>query len=548
MLVLASWLFCLSYSSAQTTEFTNNILTGTWSGATVGNINPGGTSGGNTAAYNPTTNTILFGYVQQTVQQTIALDKVFNGTGIRVYGYEFSMQYQNSGFSKGNLGIAITAKDAAGFALQTDSHTIDKGGVPGEWSYYSALRPYTSPYGTDRMQSINISITGKDDRYWAGYYGPQVRDPSLKLQYVGDECKINPLYSTSCPGYEQAYITTQCNINSLYSPSCTGYAQAYLTQQCNLNPLYNPSCTGYAQALFTKTCAENPLSNPSCTGYAQAYFTQQCQINPLYDKSCTGYESALFTKTCAENPLSNTRCPLYESAYLNQQCNINQLFSTSCPLYQQTYFNQQCGLNPLYNQQCVGYAEAYKSKLFADSCKANPQTNSQCPGYTIPTVSSNIESNKLTTTNVENQLVPDPITNTVLTTTVSKADGTSPVNVINPQPALGQGLQLPGTMPTTSSSTRTTQATSRAAAVQQALQQTKQLTAEQKREETAIASIATVPGFDAYQQVIIPDARFYIQEQIYKRATLPDNQRAQRALSQRSDKLHGEMIDEQYRK
>ena len=500
MLVLACWLSCLSYSSAQTTEFTSNILTGVWTGAITGVTNPGGSTGGSTAAYNSGTNTILFGYTQQTVQQTVALDKVFSGTGIRVYGYEFSMLYQNSGLSKGTLGLTITARDAAGFSLQTDNYTPDKGVATGEWSSYSILRPYTSPYGIDRMQSISVSITGKDDRYWAGYYGPQVRDPSLRLQFVADECKTNPLYNPSCEGYAAAYLTTKCNINSLYSSQCAGYAEAYLTQQCVLNALYNASCPGYAQALFTKTCTENPLSNISC--------------------------------------------PLYEAAYLNQQCSINQLFSTSCPLYQQTYFSKQCTLNPLYNEQCTGYAETYRSKLFTDACKANPQTNSQCSGYNISSSSNSIESTKLTTFSTENQLVSDPITNNVLTTTISKPDGTSPVNVINP-PAFGQGLQLPGIMPATSTLRQTsTQTTSRSVAVKQA----RQLTAEQQREETTIASIAAVPGFDAYQQAVIPDAKFYIQEQIYKRATLPDNQRAQRALSQRSDKLHGEMIDEQYRR
>jgi hypothetical protein len=30
------------------------------------------------------------------------------------------------------------------------------------------------------------------------------------------QCSINPLYSTTCAGYEQAYLTQQCNISPLY--------------------------------------------------------------------------------------------------------------------------------------------------------------------------------------------------------------------------------------------------------------------------------------------------------------------------------------------
>jgi hypothetical protein len=60
--------------------------------------------------------------------------------------------------------------------------------------------------------------------------------------------------------------------------------------------------------------------------------------------------------------------------------------------------------------------------------------------------------------------------------------------------------------------------------------------------------MGTVPGFDQYQQVNLSDAVFYTSKEIYRNRTLPDNPRAQRALSQRSDRLHQEMIDEQYRR
>jgi hypothetical protein len=41
------------------------------------------------------------------------------------------------------------------------------------------------------------------------------------------QCSINPLYSTTCPGYEQANLNAQCILDSLYSNKCEGYATAY---------------------------------------------------------------------------------------------------------------------------------------------------------------------------------------------------------------------------------------------------------------------------------------------------------------------------------
>ena len=71
---------------------------------------------------------------------------------------------------------------------------------------------------------------------------------------------------------------------------------------------------------------------------------------------------------------------------------------------------------------------------------------------------------------------------------------------------------------------------------------------QQQQQAQQVAQIGLVPGFDQYQQAQLPDALFYQTKEIYRNRTLPDNQRAQRALNQRSDRLHQEMIDEQYRR
>jgi hypothetical protein len=62
-----------------------------------------------------------------------------------------------------------------------------------------------------------------------------------------------------------------------------------------------------------------------------------------------------------------------------------------------------------------------------------------------------------------------------------------------------------------------------------------------------IASIATLPnGYEAYGNLVLKDADFYKSEAIYKDQRTVDNARALRRLS--SDRLHQEMIDQQYRR
>lgn len=62
-----------------------------------------------------------------------------------------------------------------------------------------------------------------------------------------------------------------------------------------------------------------------------------------------------------------------------------------------------------------------------------------------------------------------------------------------------------------------------------------------------IASIATQPkGYDAYSQLVMRDAAFYKVEDIYKNQKTVDNLRLLRGLQSGSDRLHQQMVDQQY--
>jgi len=476
-----SWLFFSFFCNAQDIQTTPNLIQNNWANTVTGNYNPGGTTGGNRAAYNPATQTILFGYTQQIVSQEIKLRDALQGTHLRLHGYNYSFQYMNSDFNRGFVSFAVDLKDEFGFSRQKDNYSLNQ---TNGWETVSGKRSYASPFNLQSVDRFEVSLSGKDDRYWAGYYGPQVRNVSLNAMYVVDECAVNPLYATTCPNYQQVFFQSQCSINSLYSPNCQGYAQAYRNQQCSMNPLYSPECPGY------------------------------------------------------------------QSAYLNQQCASNPLFSTSCPLYQQAFFNQQCTANPLYNSGCPGYADAFRKKQIADACSANPQSNPQCPGYTtaqqittvttttslpVPSVGNEDIAKLLTTPQVTN----DPLVNQVLSSSQSpqqtnqQSDQTTNRNV-SPQSPQQQRAQ--------------TREQQRRAGDQQRSQQSSQRNAQKDPQDDVMASLSTVPGFSAYEQAKLPDLPFYKAEDIYKRATISDNARALRQLNQRSDRIHKEMVDEQYRR
>jgi hypothetical protein len=63
----------------------------------------------------------------------------------------------------------------------------------------------------------------------------------------------------------------------------------------------------------------------------------------------------------------------------------------------------------------------------------------------------------------------------------------------------------------------------------------------------SIASIATVPlGYEAYS-FVIKDVAFYPPTQVYKNQKTVDNARTLRILNSKSDSLHQQMVDEQYK-
>ena len=480
-----------------------------------------------------------------------------------------------------------------------------------DWTTFSGTEDYANRYSLASVGNITLSVTSRDVGSWVGYYGPEINNVSLRLRYSVDVCAANPLSSPECPGYQQAYFTQQCSANPLYNSGCPGYTEAYFQLQCSSNPLYNPACPGYQVAYFTQQCSANPLFNPECPGYQQAYFNQQCTRSPLYNQQCPGYQQAYFDQQCKLSPLYNQECPGYQQAYFNQQCsinifynsacpgyeqayfaqqcnlnqlwrsdcpgyqqayltqqcNLNQLYSTSCPLYQQAFFNQQCQLNTLYNSQCPGYQVAYQEKLRNDACRANPQSSPSCPGYTVAS-SSPVIVTVSTTTAVQPQdpvaaatetpLTADPIVNQALAATRETASS-APANTANANNAqpLGTGITVPGMRLQPPTNTRSTNSAggsrdnrSRAAAVARSATTAGEAVArdaQTQQQDAAMAQMANVPGFDTYQSARIADAPFYQPRDIYRGVVIRDNARAQRALSQRSDRLHQEMINEQYR-
>ena len=482
----------------------SNILTGTTPTTSTGQ----GYSGGNVPGYNSSTNTIIFGYSQGTARYLYGFSTALQNSGIAITGYNYAWEYLNQDTSRGTLSANVNFAAIDGTSLHSKNWSLGSTGTSG-WTSISGTENFNSSLLSSNISNFSLSFTGKDDRFWAGYYGPQVRNPSLSLNYTFDACASNPLSSPSCPGYAAALLTQQCSINALYDPSCPGYATAYLTQQCSANALYSPSCPGYAAA----------------------YYTQQCSLNPLYDSGCPGYAAA----------------------YKTQQCNLNGLYATDCP----------------------NYAEAYAKKNIlgvGTTTTTTTTTSTTTVSTTEPTVQVRSDG-KVDSTSVP--LVKDSNVNNVITSTTTSAtpSATAAVPLVSTTPQQGATNASVQTStqtaaPASSSrqeapaagNTRSAEAKTDSKANQQQMKAnaTEKAKEEMKKASTATtmeAQIATqgvvlgmmsfVPGFDSYQTATIIDVNALRVQRLYGKDVV-ENRFVNRRLFGGSDRLHQEMVEQQY--
>ena len=406
-----------------------NVLTPSvsgWTGSVPGQ-NGGYSGGGNGPAYNQTTDTLIFGYATATATQRItaeafaiqhALD--LSNSGIKINGYNYSWYINNSGDQSGTLTGQVNFLRGTSI-LRTDNYNYNA--PTNGFQLYSGTQTFANQESMLAGDSMTLSFTGKDSRFWAGYYGPQVRAPSLTLNYTTDPCLGNPAYSPSCPNYNtvvtspnlltgitgpQAYAINQALSNvgagAMIHGFNYGYDYSVAGRQCSFFDMFGFCLTGYNYSdagvatvitdsnnatLFSESNVHNGGNNGTSGSYSKQFrFGTSRQITTLGgfamapwtsgNASITNmYSNAVYTADPCLDPLSSPSCSGYAAAYFTQQCTANPLYNSACPGYAQAYFTQQCTVNALYDPSCPGYASAYLTY----QCSINSLYSTTCVGY-----------------------------------------------------------------------------------------------------------------------------------------------------------------------
>ena len=357
----------------------------------------GGVSGGSVPGYNSTTNTIHFGYTQSTAAYTYAFSQALQNSGMTINGYNYSWQYYNQGTNSGILSAKVNFAGVDGSSLHAKTWTL---GNTTDWTTFSGTENFTGGMTAANIANFSLSFTGKDSRYWAGYYGPMVKNPSLTLNYSFDPCSTNPAYSPTCANFNTVKTSDNLvpnpNAYAVFSGGSVDNSYAINTALglSGAGVMIHGFKWGYVANANGPTC-DVAASAGNCLQLSTPSITTNVSItdvndNPLYSKTriytnsynTTDYQylfpssknlstlgrfnftaategvayvgsmwsKALYTPDpCTVDPLSSSSCPGYAQAVLEQQCTANQLYSTSCSGYQQAYLTQQCTISSLYS-------------------------------------------------------------------------------------------------------------------------------------------------------------------------------------------------------
>ena len=491
MKLLATWLVALTLSlSAQAqTQTTGNVVYSTvnpapqgasysWSGFEVTESTGGGLSGGHVPGYNIPTGQFLFGYAPGTIGYSIALNSVLSGTGIQLGGIEYGMQYYNQDFSRGTLSATINLLNKQGGVLESYYHSLPQ--TTEGWTNFDQSKTFANPYLLSNIGNATASITGQDDRFWAGYYGPQFRNPYMRFSYTADVCAANPLSSPDCPGYASAYFNQQCTVSALYNPSCPGYTVAYFTQQCSINSLFDPACPGYQQAYFNQQCQANGLYSTTCPNYAEAYAK----------KNVLGIGTSTTTTTAA------TTAVVTESATSTAKTDPISIATTSTT----TSTTSPTSVTSVTSVVSGGTSSATTAAITSTSTQSTTPATTAAPTTTTEAKKTDNEVKSVTSTSTSGSTSRDTAKNRAETVARQVAREASEAKTFEAQAAT---------------------------------------------QSLVVGLMGFVPGFDAYGQARIADVNAQQMARLYTRPTV-DNRQALRRLTGASDRLHTEMVDQQY--
>ena len=366
-----------------------------WSGTVTGEA--GGQSGGPTPAYNPSTGNIIFSYASRTVSQTVAINQALAnaGAGVQLSGYRYLWQINNDlnnyEGNRGTLTGNVSLKGATGNIIESFNYNYNQN-LP-SFTSFSGIQFFNNRYDIASASSLTVSFTGRDQNYWAGYYGPRVHVDSFNLLYTVDPCKLNPAYSSTCSGFGN--IITTGNLAPNPDAMATSMTQMVAINTALKSAGFGATVHGFnykfdytvGQSFFGCT-ATNQDGYCSWWMNLPAYVSASASITNSNNQTLISRNHSLNS----EGTSGTVNSQLLLSSSMNQTSLGNIRLSggasgigSSIGNYSMSliYTPDPCVKNPLYSPNCDGFAQAMAAKLSANNTTATPTVEPSVSSATV---------------------------------------------------------------------------------------------------------------------------------------------------------------------
>jgi hypothetical protein len=600
-------------TAASSLQSTGNILNLggglPWNNTVTGAA--GGASGGATPAYNPTTGNIIFGYMTQTVSQSVAINQALAnaGTGIQIAGYKYSWDINNDlnngGGNRGTLTGNVSLTNTAGNVLESYNYNYSQTNTGNAFKNFSGTQMFTNQYQLSTVDRLTVSFTGKDQNFWAGYYGPRVHVNDVSLLYtvappppiptdfsrwikLTDENGEFTLTKAGVVRYgaDGSYIyqnlqpgTYSCSNSAWGKDPISGvYKKCDLGSNTTTTTLPKTNTTDFNSGML------DPVTSTSTTGPTSTVIEPITIVIDVPTTTVTSNTSsqptAVSSVVSAPEPAasststttsSNSSSSQKESSNLNTSLalsviNKNQERDSSALSVAQTAMSQAADAAQQAQQEAAGIASnAAANSQTANVISMNGQqslgngvrlTNtinnssnimnsfSVTPGaVTISALSPQVQSSVFTTPITTSVVVEQPQTSPV--TIFSNNNSSSPTvqnyAIVPPNFLTDKTNPLTEIIEGRQSITPTNNVSTTGSSVN------KNASDNDAAGGVSIDRMAQAPkGYGDYLNFTLRDVAFYAPKEVYRNQRNVDNIKALRQLS--SDRLHRDMVEQQYRR
>lgn len=476
--------------------------------------------------------------------------------GLQVSGYNFSFTAKNgNGWDDARVDQLTalvrfwdtTGGRGANNLLYGNSYNLN---YKFDWTNFNYSENFAAPLSASSIGQVQYGFLGKDNNGWAGPYGPEIYNISFSLKYKVDPCTIDVLSSPNCPGYATALL------NSLPKTTTT------TTEVISPTVVFAPTTTVASISPTTSTTSSptvvetvvSPTQTSSSTTSAPVAATQST-TSATATPSATNPQPKVGEVTVSGSAAKTTMSTSQVLAIVkNEQTRIGNLeTSTAQQAVEQA---QSAGDKAQQESVSIGAATISQSQTSAQSAvsmvsaTATPNNNQMMNQSSSSNSNMNLQSPAARSQNIYSLLPPTQSqTNTIVASVspqVSYSINRNETLRTQEEPPKVEGIKFNSADPVFNIINTPPQQQS----TTQEIQNTTTVNTKVKDNDAAggvsLDMMAKQPkGFESYMG-IVPDVAFYAPKDIYKGQVTVDNVRALRQLS--SDRLHQQMVEQQYRK